>query len=162
MNQQPPQDGWDAAFSQSLDLDPTPECWGIFAYSDAPPPVCGSGMGSFHWFQTEGELISFIRGYLAWWTPAPSSMKPEDIAAEVQAIVDAESGELTTMVDRLNEFMRNMWCIGWYGQFVELCEGTGAFPVKVRGSFCDDDEVPEAISQEKIEEFKEYLQTYGI
>ena len=37
----------------------------------------------------------------------------------------------------------------------------GEFPVKVRGSFCDDDEVPEAISQELIGEFKDYLQTYG-
>ena len=163
MPQPPPQDEFDAAFSYSHDLDPTPQCWGLFAYSDAPPPVCGSGIGSFHWFPTEAELVAFIRNYLAWWHPAPSSMEPEHIAAEVQAIVDAESAHLPTTVDRLNEFMRNMWHIEWHGKFVELCEGTGDFPIKVRSSFLGDDEVPQAgtISREDMEEFKDYLRMYG-
>jgi hypothetical protein len=82
MNEPPSQEQWDEAFSNSHDLDPTPECWGMFAYSDAPPPVCGSGLGSFHWFHAEAELISFVRDYLAWWNPAPISMEPEEIAAD--------------------------------------------------------------------------------
>ena len=163
MNRPLTQDEWDETFSRPHELDPTQECWGLFAYWDAPPPVCGSGMGSFHWFRTEGELVAFIRDYTAWWNPAPSSMEPEGIAAEVQAIVDTESGDLSKMTERPNDFMRNMWCIVWHGQFVELCEGTGEFPVRVSTSFYDDEEEPEAgvISQEDVDKFTEYLQMYG-
>ena len=162
MTQPPTQGKWEQAFSQSHDLDPTSKCWGLFAVSDAPPPVCGSGMGSFHWFQTEAELVSFIRDYLAWWNPAPSTMKREEIAATVQAIVAAESADLKEMVDCLNDFMRNMWYIEWCGQFVDLCEGKGEFPVRVRSGFFDDDEMPESIPLEYLREFMGYLQTYGI
>jgi hypothetical protein len=123
MNQPPTQDQWDEAFSKSHELDPSPDCWGLYAYSDAPPPVCGSGLGSFHWFRTQAELVSFVRDYLAWWNPAPSSMEPEEIAVEVLAIVDAESGDVPTMVDRLSEFMGNMWHIEWCGQFRGFCQG---------------------------------------
>ena len=59
------------------------------------------------------------------------------------------------MVDRLNDFMRNMWRIDWCGQFSELCEGTGEFPTKIRGSFSEDNELTKAsvISQEMIGDF---------
>jgi hypothetical protein len=53
----PTQDEWDNAFSKSHELDPAPDYWGLFAYSDAPPPVCGSGLGSFHWFRTQSVLV---------------------------------------------------------------------------------------------------------
>ncbi len=164
MNEQPTQDQWDSAFSQSHELDPTSDCWGLFAYSDAPPPVCGSGLGSFHWFRTQAELVAFIRDYLAWWNPAPSSMEPEDIAAQVQAIVDAESADLEKMVERLNEFARNLWQIDWCGQLRDLCEGTGEFPMKIRRSFLEDSEVGEApaVPQGMIGDFGEYLRTYGV
>jgi hypothetical protein len=164
MNEPPTQEQWDEAFSASHELEPTPKCWGIFVYSDAPPPVCGSGLGSFHWFRTENELTSFIREYLAWWTPAPSSMEPEEIAAEVQAIVDADSDTLPTMVDRLNEFMRNMWHIEWCGRFQDLCVGSGEFPTKIRDSFLEVSDVAETatLPRNMIADFKEYLRTYGL
>jgi hypothetical protein len=163
MNEPPTQEQWDKAFSTSHELDPTPKCWGMFVCSDAPPPVCGSGLGSFHWFRTENELTSFIREYLAWWTPAPSSMKPEEIAAEVQAIVDAESDKLPTMVDRLNDFMRNMWHIEWCGRFQDLCVGSGEFPTKIRDAFLEVSDVAETatLPRNMIADFKTYLRTYG-
>lgn len=163
MDQPPTQDEWDEAFSKSHELDPAPDDWGIFAYSDAPPPVCGSGLGSFHWFQTQADLICFVRDYLAWWNPGPSSLKPEEIAAEVRAIVDAHSTDLPGMVERLNDFMRNMWCIDWVGQFRDLCEGAGEFPEKIREFYYDDSDVDSSkpISANMVEEFKECLQHYG-
>jgi hypothetical protein len=83
--------------------------------SDASPPVCSSGMGSFHWFHTRAEPIEFIRNCLAWWNPATSSMQPAEIAAQVQVIVEAESDDRGAMVDRLNELMRKMWQTDWCG-----------------------------------------------
>ncbi len=158
MTTPPSQDQVNEALNKAHELDPTPECWGMFAYSDAPPMVCGSGIGSFQWFPTEADLVSFIRDYMSWWHPAPSSMEPDEIATEVQSIVDAESTELEKMVASLNESMRNMWQIDWCGQFRDLCEGTGEFPVKIRGSFL---EGGEAIPQEMMEEFKEFQRSYG-
>ena len=143
------------------DLNPIPECWGLFAYSDAPPPVCGSGLGSFHWFPTKTELVAFIRTYLAWWNPAPSSMEPSVIATEVQAIVDAESTDLEKMVASLNEFMRNMWQIDWVGQFRDLCGGNGEFPARIRESFSEDGDPIDAIPEDMIDNFKEFLRSYG-
>lgn len=128
----------------------------MFSYSDAPSMICGSGIGSFQWFPTEADLVAFIRDYMAWWHPAPSSMEPDEIAAEVQAIVDAESADLEKMVASLNESMRNMWQIDWCGQFRDLCEGTGEFPVKIRGSFLEGGEV---VPQEMMGEFGEYLRS---
>lgn len=157
----PTQEQLDETFSKSHELDPTPECWGMFAYSDAPPVVCGSGVGSFHWFPTKSELVSFIRDYLAWWNPAPSSMKPEEIAAAVHSVVDGDSADLPKMIDSLNEIMRNMWQIEWCGQFRDLCESKGEFPVKIRGSVFDDNEMPDSIPQDMVGEFGEYLQSYG-
>ncbi|MHB0960111.1 MAG: hypothetical protein ACYC0X_19755 [Pirellulaceae bacterium] len=65
------------------------------------------------------------------------------------------------MVDRLNEFMRNMWHIEWCRQFVELCEGKGEFPRKVRESFFDPEE-GRPVRQENTGDFKNYLQMYGL
>ena len=161
MNERPTQNQVNEAFSKSCELDPTPECWGMLAYSDAPPMVCGSGVGSFQWFPAEAELVSFIRDYMAWWHPAPSSMEPEEIAAQVQSIVDAESADLPKMVDGLNEIMRNMWHIEWCGQFRDLCESTDEFPAKIRSSFCEDSDLPDAVLQEVMDEFVEYLRSYG-
>ena len=61
MTTPPTQHQLNEAFSNSHDLAPMPECWGTFPDSDAPPMVCGSGIGSFQWFPTEVALISFIR-----------------------------------------------------------------------------------------------------
>jgi hypothetical protein len=159
----PSQEVWDHAFTTTNELEPTPACWGIFAYSDAPPPVCTSGMGSFHWFQTRAELIEFICNCMAWWNPAPSTMQPADIAAQVQAIAKADSDDLDTMVGRLNESMRNMWQIDWCGQFRELCEDAGEFPVKIRESYWEDDKpaCTEPIPLDKTGDFAEFLRTYG-
>ena len=158
MCQPPTQHQLNKAFNKAHNLDPTPECWGMFAYSDAPPVVCGSGLGSFQWFPTEADLITFIREYLAWWHPAPSTMEPDEIAAEVQAIVDAESADLEKMVASLNNFMRNMWQIEWIGQFHDLCEGSGEFPEKIRDSFL---EGGEEVPQKMMAEFKEFLRSCG-
>ncbi len=90
-------------------------------------------------------------------------MEPEEIAAEVQAIADGESTDLAKRVERLNEFARNLWQIDWCGQFKDLLEGTGEFPVKIRASYVEDKEVGEVamIPLEVIEDFAEHLRTYG-
>ncbi len=67
------------------------------------------------------------------------------------------------MVERLNDFMRNMWCIDWVGQFRDLCEGSGEFPEKIREFYYEDSDVDSSapVSADMAEEFKECLQHYG-
>jgi hypothetical protein len=158
----PSQEVWDHAFTASNELKATADCWSLFAYSDAPPPICTSGLGSFHWFQNKDGLIEFIRNCMAWWEPAPSSMQPAEIAGRVQAIVEAESGDLSAMISRLNESMRNMWQIDWCGQFRNLCEGDGEFPVKIREAYWEDDKRASRapIPPDKISDFVEFLRAY--
>jgi hypothetical protein len=163
MKSPPTPEQFDEAFAKSHELDPAADCWGMFAYSDAPPNVCGSGLGSFQWFSTESDMVAFIRDYMAWWNPAPSSMTAEEIAKQVQAIVAAGSDDLARLRDDLNYAMRNMWHIEWWGQFKDLCESADEFPAMVRGAFFEDCEMPEAsvIPRDEIEAFKEYLREYG-
>ena len=136
------------AFSESHDLAPSFTSWGLYAYSDAPPVMCGSGTGSFLWFGGETEMLRFVREYLAWWHPAPSSMTAEEIAEGVQRIVDESAGKLR---EGLNDFMRNMWQIEWWGTFKDLCESEEDFPTSVRESFQGGDDSA----------FVEYLKEYG-
>jgi hypothetical protein len=164
MNSPPTREQFDKAFSKSHDLDPAPDSWGMFAYSDAPPNICGSGLGSFQWFPAKAEMLHFVRDYMSWWNPAPSSMTPEEIAEQVQSIVEAGSDALAKLRDDLNESMRNMWHIEWWGQFKELCESADEFPLKVRASFHEDCELPESssIRVDDVAAFKEYLREYGV
>ena len=61
----------------------------------------------------------------------------------------------------LNEFMRNMWQIDWVGQFQDLCSGDGEFPAKIRESFTEDGEPIDAIPEDMIDDFREFLRSYG-
>jgi hypothetical protein len=147
----PSQEEWDKAFEQSHECEPSAVSWGLFAYSDAPPPVCGSGCGSFHWFATKEAMLEFVQDYMAWWNPAPSSMEPEDIAKMVQEIVAAED-DTERLRGKLNHVMLNMWQIEWWGTYEELRTETSAFALKVRETF---EELSDA------EDFSEFLRQYG-
>jgi hypothetical protein len=74
-----------------------------------------------------------------------------------------ESGDLNAMVSKLNETMRNMWQIDWCGQFRDLCEGDGEFPLKMRESYWEDERPAstDPILPDRIGDFVEFLKTYG-
>ena len=167
MTTPPTQEEWDEAFSRSHELNPTPSSWGLFTYSDAPPNICGSGLGTFQWFRTKTQMLRFVRDYMAWWHPGPSSMSDEEIAERVQSIVksvDPKEADLGRLRTRLNKFMLCLWHIEWWGQFRDLCDGRSKYAVKVRRSFLDDEEKltrGSQISRSQMNDFKEYLREYG-
>lgn len=160
----PDQNQLSQALNEAHEKLPEKDSWGLFAYSDAPPVICGSGIGAFSWFDSRIDMIEFVAENLAWWHPAPSSMEPMEIATGVKAILketDPTIADLEQLRSDLNEFMQNMWQIEWWGQFQDLCEGAGEFPTKIRGSFCENNDVPEAISENRIRDFGEYMRNYG-
>jgi hypothetical protein len=100
---------------------------------------------------------------MVWGNPAPSSTQTAEIAGRVQTLVEAESDDLDAMINRLNDAMRNMWQIDWCGQFRELCEGDGEFPLKIREAY-GEDESPASrapIPPDRIGDFAGFLRTYG-
>ncbi len=112
----PNEETLNAAFNAANERRPTLKSLGLFAYSDAPPMVCGSGIGAFSWFDTKLDMINFVAESLAWWHPAPSYMEPDEIATGVKAImeeVDPTTADLEQLRSGLNEFMRNMWQMRW-------------------------------------------------
>lgn len=167
MTEPPTQGELDDAFAKSHEFSPTPSTWGLFAYSDAPPVVCGSGMGSFQWFRTKPQMLCFVRDYMAWWHPGPSGMEPEDIARRVQSIinsVDLKEADLGRLRNRLNKFMNCLWRIEWWGQFNDLCEGTSKFALSIRRSFLEGIEADQQgtkVARGQMKEFKEFLREYG-
>jgi len=96
-------------------------------------------------------------------------MEAAEIASTVKTIIedtDALIADLDQLRDELNEFMRNMWQIGWWGTFGELCESLDEFPVQARKWFYGrqgvDADPKMAIAEDLREEFVECLREYGI
>ncbi len=65
----------------------------------------------------------------------------------------------------LNEFMRGLWQIEWWGQFSDLVSGPGEFAERVRKGYSKDRDNAEGsaspISDDELDVFGEYLQSYG-
>lgn len=152
------------AFSAAAKPRRSKRAWGLYVYSDAPPIICGSGKGHFLWFPTRRAMADFVRLYLAWFHPGPSSMEESDIAAEVQRIVQSHrEDQLEEMRCALNEFMRCLWQIEWWGCFGELCDGEGDFPQEMRRWFYDVEDVDsvEYVPLAKASAFAQSLAEYG-
>jgi len=49
--------------------------------------------------------------------------------------VDPAIADLEQLRSELNEFMRNMWQIRWWGTFEELCASADEFPTEIRAWF---------------------------
>jgi hypothetical protein len=126
----PSQEVWDHAFTASNEFEPTAGMLGTVRVFGCATTDLHQRHGILSLVHTRAELIEFIRNCMAWWNPAPSSMQPAEIAGQVQAIVEAESGDLNTMVSRLNEAMRNMWQIDWCGQLPRVVRRRRGIPAQ--------------------------------
>jgi len=154
----------ETAFRRTTTPRPKPDAWLFYGYSDAPPVICGAGMGAFQWFKSSKEMVKFVEDYFCWVHPAPSSMDAKDIAAEVKRIIrqgreERIGGE--ELRARLNDFMRNMWQIQWWGTFQELCSGGDDFALELRGAFRED-ESDAAINADEVKAFAGWLSAYGV
>jgi hypothetical protein len=147
--------------------DPQQFPWGVFAWADGPP-ACGGGVGAFLWFSDLAELLAFLTdlapaGFMTFddepeWlelrerlrrTASSLEAKPEDAIADLNA-------ELTSLLQ-----------IDWVGHLEQLLSGDSSFAIKVRAGFRSDwEDSPEkgntnAITDEELQEFPEYLSEYG-
>ncbi len=79
--------------------------------------------------------------------------------------VDPASANMEQLRSDLNEFMRNMWQIRWWGTFEELCVSSDEFPTEIRGWFYGQKEAETSPSTPVAEvdrvAFAECLREYG-
>ena len=139
MKKQPSNEEMQAGFGPVQVVRTREDAWVFFGYSDAPPVICGSGIGAFHWFDGRSELLDFLFEFFAWYHPAPSSMEPEAIAEAVQDVITefrAGGGrDLEGLRDELNDVMRHMWQIAWIGTLGELYSGDSDYARELRADY---------------------------
>ncbi|MBP1609808.1 MAG: hypothetical protein H6Q04_2043 [Acidobacteria bacterium] len=76
-------------FKSANGRKPEPSSWGFFQYNGLPPAMCGSGMGSFLWFKSRGEMLDFAVRFQPNVYGRPDEQKEMDeIAQSVATIVE--------------------------------------------------------------------------
>ena len=160
----------ESAYSEALTPRSTAEAWVFYVYSDAPPMICGSGMGAFHWFQDREAMFDFVGRVLSWWQPGPSSDDETEIANGVREIistVSSGSNSAEALRVALNDHMRHLWQIPWWGTFADLATGPSEFAVEIRSRFLAELLSETADGREPLPRttwlrFAEWLAEYGM
>ena len=161
----------DHAWEEASDHSISETSWGFYSYGDAPPAI-GGGVGSFVWFVNRDSMLDFIQSVLPVSPPGPTGNDHDMIAEEVGRIV-AEVRDLEVLPDKtrehLNQTLRRYSQIEWWGTFQTLLYGNEPFVSKVRKHFREDTEQIEdhaergaSINNGEIDEFRQYLKTYGL
>jgi len=146
-------------------IEPSLDSWGFFSYSDGPA-AAGGGLGVFHWFQTFQEMSGYIGKHLPFLDDGPSSDDPQPVAEKVASIVESckTPQDLVSRIPDLNTTLASYSQIEWAGTFNDLCNDEHEYAAKVRKDFWEQsgDSNDKAIGSGQIEQFKDYISTYGI
>ncbi len=82
---------------------------------------------------------------------------------EVEAIFENSNLLSEQNLDRLNEVGKSFMSVDWWGEFDDLLQGNSELACEIRSSFRSDDGDSEApITNEEMDEFVEYIHTYGV
>jgi len=144
---------------ETYNTEATPGCWGYYSFSDAPPGMCGGGMGGFTWFKKEASLLAFFEGALphiaSTWLDYDELASPfaefgEQLRANWQSVND--------VLFDANILLRGWEQILWMGSFEELTSGESAFACELRAWFREfifdedaDGDCPDTFSSEPLE-----------
>lgn len=150
---------WQQLAGEAIDRDPRENRFGYF-----------SG-GSF--------VLDSVRVFA--WFPSLSSMQhnilevePRNYGVEDVSEIQAYQVRLAPILDRLGsegltpqllEAVRavigDLYSIEWWGTFDDIASGKDEFAREVLDGFLDDD-APQSVREEDMNDFVEYLETYGI
>ena len=135
-------------------------CWGYYSFSDAPPGMCGGGMGGFTWFTSEESLLTFVEGALP--HIASTWLDYDTLAApfvEFGEQLRASWQNLNDVLLDTNILLKGWEQILWMGSFDELTSGESAFACELRSWFREfifdedtDGDMPEVFSSEPLPE----------
>jgi hypothetical protein len=140
--------------------------WGAWIYDDGHAAM-GGGVGGFFWFESRDDLLDYMREYLPFMSPTiQHRADAADVLAKCYATVDAyHAGEIEagTAVARLNNTVRGLVVVEWWGLFDQLLEGDEAFSCEIRNLFHgdapDSASQPAHIASERINAFADFLPT---
>jgi hypothetical protein len=155
---------WEKTVSVPEEVD-----WhGFYAYGDAPAAI-GGGFGSFIWFSHRSEMLDFIKHVLPYSPPGRSDLDWEKVAHETSDIIDQMNQKQIddkTGISQLNTALASFSQIEWMGTFGDLLGGEHHYAKNVREEFSSmlesaDGETSAPIKDDAIEDFKEFLSTWG-
>ena len=162
----------DEAWGKVTGVEPTDERWGMFSYGDAPGAL-GGGFGVFAWFDDRASLLSFVENVLPFSPRGPGNEDPIPVADAVASIIeDIRRNALSLEQGRqiLNKELEGCSQIEWLGTFRELRGGVSPYSRGLIKSFRQNlmdeenfkDVSTDPVADEELDEFKDYLSTYGI
>jgi hypothetical protein len=137
------------------------DAWGFFSYPDGPAAL-GGGLVATTWLESRAGALDFIAETLPFHPPAMASAAT---AESVRVLVGRiKSGELdeSAGVDALNQTLKGLSQITFFGPLASLMEGGDDFARSVRSDFLDVDDGAIAIPADRRTEFKDWLLAYGV
>ena len=147
--------------------DPESNSWGFFSYGDAPGGI-GGGVGTFVWFPTRDEMLSFIADTLPYEPGGSGNADWQAVASQTAAVTDqlkSKAMDDQAGVEQLNQILKTFSQIEWMGTKEELLSGNHHYANEVRSAFWDskgEDESPEKpIGKDEEQDFYEFLAHWG-
>lgn len=143
---------------KSLTLDPRKSCCGIFTGGSF---VLDSAR-VFSWFETVDDLVQHLLEV----QPLSYTMDEDDLAQYQSAIQPLlaelkKQGLSEPLKAEVNAAVRSTYVIDWWGSFDEIKSGPSEFARDLRSDFRGDAQGAQAIQEDEMEDFIEFLQTCG-
>jgi hypothetical protein len=144
-------------FEESFERELYSYSWGFFAYDDSSTNA-GGGAGNFSWFDKKEGLVQFLQKFplLAHSLGTPDAELFEKAKAFLSSVT-AESLD-QKVIDDLNQLLRGVEQIQWFGQLTDLLSGETEFAQGLR-KFHSSSTLP--LSKTQIPEFAEFLRNWG-
>jgi hypothetical protein len=117
----------------------------------------------FMWFEAIQELMYFIKNS----EPLIFDLDAEDIKkyeVEINPILEKvyKDGLTSELKNKINEISSNFMVIEWWGNFSELVDFKTEFSRNIIEKFFDQlDEEPKSVSHQHLDDFIEFIKSYG-
>jgi hypothetical protein len=139
--------------------------WGFCAYGDAPPAI-GGGMQWFYWFDDKSGMFDFLKSCALFINPPRNDLDIQQLASSVRRTIEEEKGsDLESVRGQLNTMLYGCSQFPWMGSFEELRSGDHPAAVAICKNFHSARDNPQdgsAIADNELNEFTEFLSSYGL
>jgi len=125
------------AFDEAENRKPEAKSWGLYTRDDRPGQGGDSPCG-FCWFDSQAEMMHFVREYLVLTVPGLGSTDSALVLASVRGVCDdlnrRKIGPSKARAE-LNKVLKGLLNVMWWGTFEDLCGDGGSHPRRVRAWF---------------------------
>lgn len=136
---------------------------GMFAANDAPPSVCGSGIGIFVWFDNYEGLAQYLTTFVLneCILPQVDTAEHDHVTELMQALaklIRRPSPNIEHFKAQYNTLFKGIDQVYWLGTFTELCTSDASW-VKDLRLYTMDSDTP--VTKENRAQFIEQVAAYG-